>query len=172
MAFPRDRFPGSVAQANRIRCVFLAFVVYFIIGMIVRKELGQPYPGLFMPAFPGMGLKSMSAHEGEIVILEITIRFRDQTAVKTTARQLFGGDIYPPSVASRFFLHDPADAAKQLPVPDDAKAFLKTIVSAKYPRKEVESVAFVPLLESFPLDQPGQRKVIEPLQPQIVDFPQ
>jgi hypothetical protein len=142
-----------------VRLVFLLVVLYAVAGEVVRKEVRQPYPGLFMPAFDGVGLSRMTRDEGELDLIAITVRFRDGSEEGVPRGVLFGDDFFPTVLPVKFFTAGLGADGKG-PLPADAKAFLAARLAAVFPGKPVESVTFRAVRTSFPLDRPGDRRAV------------
>lgn len=160
---------AGVAHPGLVRLLFLVFIAYWIVGAIVRKDVRQPYPGLSMPPFSGIGLSRMTQDEGEVILVRIIVRFADQTTAEVSRAALFGNDFYPTVLQNKYFDLG-RDGGKDAGLPNDARQFLAQRLEKLYPGKAVASVAFRAVRVSFPLDQPNVRTDVGVADERIVPF--
>jgi hypothetical protein len=169
MALPADYFPREAARRRAVRLLFLAVAIYFTAGLVLRKSAGEIYPALLMPTFAGIGLSSMSAHHGEIMIPHVTVTFSDQTTKEITAAQLSGGKFYPSVLINQFFIRDSASSYR--PVSAEAMNFLERRLREIFPGSTPRKVTILINREKFPLDRPNDRTVVAPISQRDIIFP-
>jgi hypothetical protein len=157
-AAPAGGFPG-VTRPGWVRLLFLAVVLYALAGEIIRKEWRQPYPGLFMPGFPGTGLLRMTAQEGQTNVVRTTVHFADGSSVEVPRGDLFGNDFFPSTLPVKYFRMG-REKGKDGPLPDDAKAFLAARLKQLFPGRPVTSATMEALRVAFPLDRPREQRVV------------
>ena len=160
---------AGVAHPGLVRLLFLVFIAYWLVGAIVRKDVRQPYPGLSMPPFGGIGLNRMTKDEGETTLVRIKIRFADQTTTEVTRSALFGNDFYPSVLPDKYFVLG-REGAKDSGLPDDAKQFLAERLEKLYTGKAVAAVTFQAVRVSFPLDRPNDRMDVGMADERVVPF--
>jgi hypothetical protein len=169
MASPADYFPRDARRRRTVRLLFLAVAIYFAAGVLLRKRVGEIYPGLLMPSFAGIGLEAMTARDGEIVLPHIVVTFSDQTAKEITLTQLSNGSFFPSVLASKFFLHD--SDGNDRPLGPDAVAYLERRARQLFPDKTPAKVTITLDRERFPLDRPKERTVIARVAEREIVFP-
>lgn len=149
-----DFSPCSKTARRAVRLLFLAWFIYFVVGLVVRKKFGEPYPGFFMPSFAGIGLTSMSATEGEMLVGKIVVTFQDQTTAEISLGQFCGEALFPTSLAHQFL------SSGHGTVPADVKAYLEARARTLFPQKIPQAVTFRIYRESFPLNHPQSTRII------------
>jgi hypothetical protein len=86
-----------------IRLLFPGFILLGLSLFVVREIWGEPYPGLFMPAFAGTGLHMISPTDGIIFFPKVTVTFSDNSTADISVDRLFAGS---PGSAHRIMLFD------------------------------------------------------------------
>jgi hypothetical protein len=165
----RQAAHGGVGRPGLVRLLFVVIILYWIAGEFMRKDVRQPYPGLYLPAFPGIGLLKMTASEGEVQVIRIMVHFADGTTEEAPRAALFGNDFFPTLFPSKYFSLG-RETDKNAPLPADAKAFLAVRLQHLYPGRDITSVTFQALHEAFPLDHPNDRTVMNIDQERAIPF--
>ena len=175
MASQADFFPRSAGQRCAIRVLFLAWILIFVVETLVRKNYGEPYPGLFMPSFAGTGLVHMTRTEGETDLVHITVTFTDQTTLELSPKQLSGDALFPSQIVSQMFRApitpgSPENPGAFRPVMPDAKRFLYARLRVLYSNKTPASMVFIVDRESVQLDHPQSTKVVDQVAQRTISF--
>lgn len=183
MANQGDFVPRCDGPRRAIRLLFFVWILYFITGLVLRKTVGQPYPGFFMPSFAGIGLSRMSATEGETVVARTTVTFGDETTQEISLAALSDGVIFPNELLLQVFLPQKEAERRQLgfegrlklatsaffhsspagddevlrPIQPDLEPYLESRVKSLFPQRPAQSITFQIYRESFPLIHPQSR---------------
>jgi hypothetical protein len=156
-------------QKWKVRLLFIFVLAYFLAGMAIRKTVGEPYPGLFMPSFGGPGLEKMTAESGELLVPHFEINFTDHTLAKISLTRLCGRAVFGMALPHQVFLPqseadmnklridarinrkilsyfnpEPPTAGKIVfrPVTSDMQEFLKKRVKVLFPQKTATQMKF------------------------------
>jgi hypothetical protein len=113
-----SRLAPAVKEATRARVylLFAAVLAYFIVGLALRSRIGEVYPGLFMPGFPGEGIERVTPAEGQTNLLRIRVDFADGTFEWVPLRRFCGDTMNPFALARQLFLSRADAAARGLTV--------------------------------------------------------
>jgi hypothetical protein len=164
MSPPDSRNDTAATEPSRaaIRLLFPGFLFCAVFLLVIRSLFGEPYPGPFMPAFSGNGLRMISPNEAAVILPKLTVGFSDQSEAEISMDRLFADgpvsshramlfliapdpDIPPPRVGMKARVHQ--WLAIHLPgyhetyvntkwdVPDDVRSYLDRRLVKLYPLK-------------------------------------
>ena len=80
----------SSGYRKAIRLLFPGLIVLAFFMWVIRSCFGEPYPGLFMPAFKGNGLHIVAGNQAEFIVPSLTVSFADHTTDEVSVTKLFG----------------------------------------------------------------------------------